>query len=154
MRNHGCNREAAVQRALAEKSLNAELLEHIATCRTCSDLLLVRTFFERNLDHAQADASLPDPGPIWWRARLHARADAAERATWMIPALQRLALTGAAVVAGLGVARSWSVVTSWLSALTPDSLLAAGAASPALVILGSLGVLTLLVLFDFTHVRE
>ncbi|MEJ2190567.1 MAG: hypothetical protein P8Y93_14410 [Acidobacteriota bacterium] len=154
MRIRPCDREPAVRRALADGNLDGALQEHVAGCRSCSDLVLVETFLQGNARQMQPAAPLPDPGPIWWRARLQARADAAERATWMIPALQRLALAGGALFAGLAVARSWPVVRNWLGALTPDSLLATGAASPPLVILGSLGVLVLLALFDFTHVRE
>ncbi len=154
MRLRSCDRETAVRRALAEGKLDAALRQHLVGCRSCSDLVLVETFLQRNARELRPVAPLPDPGPIWWRARLQARAEAAERATWMIPALQRLALTGIAIVAGLAFARSWPVLRTWLGALTPDSLLAAGAASPTLVILGSLGVLALLALFDFTHVRE
>ena len=154
MRVHRCDRESAVRRGVAEESLDAELRRHLAHCRSCSDLVLVEMFLRQNARQLHPTSPLPDPGPIWWRARLQARADAAERATWMIPALQRLALVGGAALAGMAVVRSWPVLRTWIEPLNPDGLLASGAASPVLVVLGSLGVLALLALFDFTHVRE
>jgi hypothetical protein len=56
-----------------------ELREHLAVCPSCAELVLVAQAFQHSRAHAAAQARLPAPGAIWWRAQLRRRNAAVER---------------------------------------------------------------------------
>jgi hypothetical protein len=56
-----------------------ELRYHLAGCRSCADLALVTQAFQQSRATAAAQAQLPAPGAIWWRAQLRRRNAAVER---------------------------------------------------------------------------
>jgi hypothetical protein len=51
----------------------AELRDHAAACRSCSDLILLTQAFRADRAQAAASAQLPPPGLLWWRAQLRRR---------------------------------------------------------------------------------
>jgi hypothetical protein len=51
----------------------AELRDHAAVCRSCSDLVLLTQAFRADRAQAAVSAQLPPPGLLWWRAQLRRR---------------------------------------------------------------------------------
>lgn len=56
-----------------------DLRTHVAGCRACRELVLVRTAFTRERVIAAAQPRLESPGVLWWRAQLRRRNAAIER---------------------------------------------------------------------------
>jgi hypothetical protein len=56
-----------------------DLRAHAAACRTCADLVLVATAFQRARTTTLAAAKPVSAGAIWWRAQLRSRQQAFER---------------------------------------------------------------------------
>ncbi len=103
-----CPRQAEVNELLAHghwpNACPAELRAHLAECRSCAELLLVTQAFQRSRATAVAQAELPAPGYLWWRAQLRRRNAALERVAKPILgayvfALSILAVAGAALAA-------------------------------------------------------
>jgi hypothetical protein len=144
--------ERQIESALNIGDMPQRLRDHATDCPVCSDLLLVADFLQTQAIATVADERpLPDPGYIWWRARLQARQDATRRATRSISVVQRISwIAGAAaiVVAGRWV---WPSLRSWLAALVPSSLptpSAPGWVDPGPVLLISVGAIGFLVLLE------
>jgi hypothetical protein len=57
----------------------ADLKSHAASCRTCADLVLVATAFQRARATTIAAAKPASAGAIWWRAQLRSRQQAFQR---------------------------------------------------------------------------
>ena len=68
-----------VERGQWPQASPPELRAHAAACRTCADLLLVASAFQRAHATTIAAATPAAPGAIWWRAQLRARQHAFER---------------------------------------------------------------------------
>ena len=83
MRLGSCPRERELGEALAHghwpQACNEELRAHVAACRSCRDLVVVRQAFGRERAMASAEARLESPGVLWWRAQLRRRNTAIER---------------------------------------------------------------------------
>jgi hypothetical protein len=92
-----CEREQELLAAVASAEVPDELRQHAAGCAECSEVLLVATFLRREAA-ATAQAALPDPAYLWWRALRDRRSAAAERATRLITIVQRAALLCAALL--------------------------------------------------------
>ena len=56
-----------------------ELRDHVNTCRSCSELVLVTLTFQTARAQTASAANLPSPGLLWWRAQLRRRNAAVER---------------------------------------------------------------------------
>ncbi len=56
-----------------------ELRDHAAACRTCADLVLVASAFQRARSTTLAAAKPASAGAIWWRAQLRSRQQVFER---------------------------------------------------------------------------
>jgi hypothetical protein len=56
-----------------------DLRTHVAGCRACRELVLVRQAFGRERMIAAQEARLESPGVLWWRAQLRRRNAAIER---------------------------------------------------------------------------
>lgn len=78
-----CSRQSEILELLAlghwPQACPQELRAHLAECRSCADLLLVTQAFQRSRANTAAQAQLPAPGAIWWRAQLRRRNAAVER---------------------------------------------------------------------------
>lgn len=125
-----CSRQPEV-RALAENghwphACPADLRTHIGECRACADLLLVTAAFRQSRAAAAAQAQLPAPGAIWWRAQLRRRNAAIERVGKPMLGAYLFALAFTVVVAlcvAVGVASHRFRWFDWLgSGLHADSL--------------------------------
>ena len=78
-----CSRQPEVKELVAcghwPHACPAELHAHLAECRSCHELLLVTRAFQQSRSTTAAQAQLPAPGAIWWRAQLRRRNAAVER---------------------------------------------------------------------------
>lgn len=83
MRFGSCPREQELAELLGRgqwpDACGPELREHVAHCRSCRELVLVKQAFGRERMKAAAEARLESPGVLWWRAQLRRRNAAIER---------------------------------------------------------------------------
>ena len=96
MRLSACSREKEVKE-LAElgqwpQAGGTELRTHVDGCRSCRDLVLVATAFQKARAEAVCAAKLGSPGLLWWRAQLRRRNAAVERISRPILGAQIFAL--------------------------------------------------------------
>ena len=86
-----------------------DLAAHVASCRSCADLVSVATALMAEGSSARRDAMVPSAAVVWWRAQMRARQEAARTVTRPITVVQGLAIACAAGVAlGLaGFAIAW-----------------------------------------------
>jgi len=79
----GCTREPELQELLHRgqwpKACSDELRTHVAACRSCRELILVRQALGAERLKASAEARLEAPGVLWWRAQLRRRNAAMDR---------------------------------------------------------------------------
>jgi hypothetical protein len=151
-----CTFEEAVVSAMHSGTLSPELHEHAVSCPVCSDAVLVAEYLQDQAALiATSDRPLPDPGLIWWRARIEARKEAGKRATRAITIMQSVSL-GIGSVITLGAAYwAWPVLSRWLGALIPRSLpTAPGWADPGPVLIISIGAIGFLVLLELYGQNE
>lgn len=137
MKADRCDRESAVLEALLAgrwpDACDGELRAHVADCTICSEVVLVSQLLRQQYAAALAQARLPAPGLLWWKAQIRARRAAAERAAAPIAIVERLAaacavlsLLGAAIWQWGRVERWWD----WFRVLSfKNSLLPAGTSS-------------------------
>ena len=149
-----CPREEAVASAARSGDWSPELKTHRDGCLTCAELTLVVAALATDAEELAAiDAPLPDPAPIWLRARLASREQQFQRATRAIIWVQRAAVA-LAVAVGLAFAPGlWELVSGMFSGINlslsaPDLPRAAG--SPLLVLVVSMLVLGGLALWELT----
>jgi hypothetical protein len=138
-----CSRQPETLEMLAlghwPQACTAELRAHLAECRSCADLLLVTQAFQRSRASTAAQAQLPAPGAIWWRAQLRRRNSAVERVGKPILGAYVFALTIMALVAAalvIGQARhslrwfDWlgrsQISTSLVQAFNPSAWFSSG----------------------------
>lgn len=117
MKSDRCDRETtaleAVRAGRWPEACEEELRAHVAHCAICSEVVLVAQLLRQADAAALAQARLPAPGLVWWKAQIRARRAAAERAAAPIVLVERLA-AACAVLSLLGVAIwQWGRVESW-----------------------------------------
>ncbi len=112
MNDFGCDKEEQVLEALRSGVINPELLNHMASCAACVDLVLVSKFLQSEAENL-SEAALPDAGLIWPKAQLRSRHEALARATWPIRFVGGVAVL-ASVVATLWLVLSATELPSWL----------------------------------------
>lgn len=149
-----CRHEEAVTAAVRSGEWSPELEAHRDGCLTCAELTLVVAALATDAEELAAlDTPLPDPAPIWLRARLASRERQYERATRAIVWVQRAAVAVAFAV-GLAFAPGlWELVSGAYAGLSfnfsaPNLPRAAG--SPLLVVVVSMLVLGGLALWELT----
>ncbi len=90
-----CDRENQVIEAVRSgrhpSQWDEPLRAHVAGCAVCRDAAMVAEFLRLESNLAGAEARLPDPGLVWWKAQLLARREAAERAVRPIAVAEKLA---------------------------------------------------------------
>ena len=69
-----------------------ELRAHVASCRSCRELVVVTTAFQQARAEAAGAAKLGSPGLLWWRAQLRRRNAAVKRISSPILGAQIFAL--------------------------------------------------------------
>lgn len=96
MNLRSCPREGEVkilvERGQWPQACAPELCSHVKSCRSCSELVLVTTAFQRARNQAVGAAKLGSPGLLWWRAQLRRRNAAVERISRPILGAQIFAL--------------------------------------------------------------
>ena len=106
----GCPREEEVLRALsaegAVNSLSDDLRHHLAGCHVCADVQRLAAALRRGRAAWEAEARLPSPGQVWWRAAVRARMEAAQAATRPVTWSQ-----GVAAAVALGIVFAVLVLT-------------------------------------------
>jgi predicted anti-sigma-YlaC factor YlaD len=100
----------------------ADLREHLAGCRSCSEFLLVTRAFKQDRAAAVAVPHLPAPGAIWWRAQLRRRNAAMRQVSRPILGAYVFALLMLVVVAGAVAVSRMSSVVQWLGQAQWDDL--------------------------------
>jgi len=84
-----CEHEVAVTQAVLSRqwpdACDQSLRQHAEACEVCAEVvevaaLLREDYNEARKEIARRDVPLPSAGQIWWRAAVHARADAARAA--------------------------------------------------------------------------
>jgi hypothetical protein len=160
----GCPREKELREAMARGQWDAaartapDLFAHVASCRSCSDLVLVSNAFRSARAASTATARMVPPGVLWWRAQLRRRNAAMERVTRPLLGAQVFALVFT-LLAGAGFVILQAITSgswrTWLHdlpqnvALRWDDMFVAAAADPAwtwmilgpaLLLLGSVAV--------------
>jgi hypothetical protein len=78
-----CPREKEVKELLERgqwpQACAPELRAHVSSCRSCGELVLVTSAFQKARIEAAGAAKLGSPGVLWWRAQLRRRNEAVER---------------------------------------------------------------------------
>ena len=158
MNTKPCSHEEAVTAAVRSGDWSPELKAHRDGCLTCAELTLVVAALAADAEELVAmEAPLPDPAPLWLRARLASRERQYHRATRAIVWVQRAAI---AIACAIGIAFApglWELVSGAFSGLdlsisAPDLPRSAG--SPLLVLVVSLLVLGGLALWELTAAQE
>lgn len=129
-----CAREREVtdllHRGYWPDACTAELREHVASCRFCSDLVLVTQTFQESRSQMLEFPRLESPGALWWRAQLRRRSAAIEKVGRPILGAQIFALAVALVVAAAVLAWQGSAWKAWVQelprALHLDALVPSG----------------------------
>ena len=84
MRFTQCARTSEVKNLLAlghwPHACPLELRAHLLECRACADLVLLTETFSQSRNAAMSNAKLVTPEALWWRAQMHRRFAAVERA--------------------------------------------------------------------------
>src|ERR1035438_4613488 len=68
-----------VERGHWPQACAPELRAHVNDCRSCGELVLVTSAFQKARIEAAGAAKLGSPGVLWWRAQLRRRNEAVER---------------------------------------------------------------------------
>ena len=114
MTRGSCEHEVAVTQAVLGRqwpdACDQALRDHADACEVCREVVEVAALLREDYDAArqeiaQRDVPLPSAGQIWWRAAVHARAEAAQAAArplvWGYGVAAACAI--GLLVAGLGV---------------------------------------------------
>lgn len=117
----GCGREKEVSELLARgywpDACNSELRAHVASCRACQDLILVKQAFRADRQVVASAAKLESPGVLWWRAQLRRRNAAIERISRPILGAQIFAVAVSLVAAIVYMASQARRGFGWLGQL-------------------------------------
>jgi hypothetical protein len=153
-----CERESDVVRAAQRAGEpDAALGAHLRTCAACREAFDVARYMTQlaaETDAMAATRRLPEPGQLWWKARLLQRWDAETRATAPVDLMQRVEVIGGLVAVAVLLMMFWSDMrgiesTAHAARLWPAiaGVLAPGAISSfiagALLLVGALALFTL-----------
>ncbi len=145
-----CPFEDRVAAAHARSEWSPELEDHVMSCPSCAEELLVRAFFSEASAAVETLGAAPDPELVWLRARLERRRTEAQRAIGPIQVVERLALVTATAAAAFGLWQLGPSLRGVFGQLDFGSLgrLPASFGNPWLVVLMSGSVLVLIWLAD------
>ena len=147
--NH-CPYASELEAALRTGRWSEDLRAHSARCEECSETVFVARVMTELAAAETTEEPLPDPGYIWWRARLQARVVAADRATRLITIVQWMTGAWAAGAALFGLFRLWPHLAQWMTGAmsSASQTVSTGVAHPGPVLIASAALLLLLALFD------
>jgi hypothetical protein len=116
-----CDKELLVIEAARSSAWDPELRNHVASCRTCTDVALAVQALNAARAFDAAEARIPDAGFMWWKAQLLSKRVAAERATRPIRYVQHFACAcGVFVVVAL-CALQRATLRGWFESLQPGA---------------------------------
>lgn len=106
-----CVRETQVLNAL-DAHFDDELLAHVSSCVTCTDLVAVAHAILDDASAIALDAPIPSSGGVWWRIERRSREEAALKAARTVNAVQVGTVAIAALLAvillgGMPAIRGW-----------------------------------------------
>jgi hypothetical protein len=158
MTSKPCPHEEAVTAAARSGDWSPELKAHRDGCMTCAELTLVVATLSADAEElAGITTPLPDPAPIWLRARLASRERDFQRATRAIVWVHRAAVAVALAVGLVFAPGLWGLAKGALSSVNisaPIAGLPRAAGSPLLVLIVSMLVLGGLALWELTVAQE
>jgi len=138
-----CPRESDVLDALASQRwpdrADQGLVDHVASCEVCRDVLVVAAAMREDHDAAWQEASLPSSGQVWWRAEMRARQQAIRNASRPISVAYGVAAMAALVVLAVAAWFAWPVAHDFVSSIvaTPKTTLESPLTLPLLVAVGA-----------------
>ena len=148
-----CPRESDVLDALASKRwphrVDRELVDHVASCQICTDVLVVASAMREDHDATWQEASVPSSGQVWWRAEMRARQEAIREASRPLTFVYVVAASVALAVMTIVGWLAWPTVHEFVLSIasTKVSELASPVTLPLLVALGALLVIAPVALY-------
>ena len=147
-----CARESDVLDALRSARwphrVNRELVEHVAACAICTDLVAVAAAMRDDHDVMWQQANIPSSGQVWWRAETQARQEAIREASRPIAIAQGVA---ALLALGLTATAGWfarpSIYSRVSSFITQAATLGSPLTLPLMVALAVLLVIAPLAVY-------
>lgn len=109
-----CEHEVAVTQAVLGRqwpdACDQALRDHAGACEVCREVVAVAALLREDFDEARdeisrRDVPLPSAGQIWWRAAVHARAEAAQAAAR--PLVWGYGIAAACTIGLLAAAIGW-----------------------------------------------
>lgn len=154
----GCPHEESVIAAVHSGAWSSELEEHRNGCLSCAELTLVVAALRSDAEALMTmDEPLPDPSPVWLRARLASRERDYRRATRAIVWVQRAAFGLALAIALAFAPGLWIKIKSVIQGFSLGSSMMdipRAAGSPILVVVCSIVVLGIFAFWELAAVRE
>jgi hypothetical protein len=114
-----CEHEAAVTQAVLARqwpdACDQAVRDHAEACEVCAEVVSIAALLREDYDDARAaisrrDVPLPSAGQIWWRAAVHARAEAAQKAARPLVWGYGAAAACAVGLLAAGIGAAWSSV--------------------------------------------
>ena len=123
---HETEIQAIVRSGHWPEACDPELRNHVETCRTCGEQLLVLHAFHSSRAHAMQAArghypNLLHPDLLWWRAQLRRRNDALQRVSRPITTAQIFAFCISVLAAAALLRSQWQQGLNWSSWLPQSS---------------------------------
>jgi len=153
-----CPHEKAVLAAVRSGEWSPELEEHRNGCLSCAELTVVVAALTNDAKALMAmQEPVPDPSPVWLRARLASKERDFQRATRAIVWVQRAAV---GLALGIGVAFApnvWHTLKTAAASLdlgSPVLDVPRAAGSPLLIVVCSMMILGLLAAWELIAARE
>jgi hypothetical protein len=117
-----CPRESDVLDAIDSKRwphrVDTELVDHVAACEICSDVLTVAAAMREDQGAIWQEASIPSSGQVWWRAEMRARQQAIRAASRPITVAYGVAALAAFAVIAVAAWFAWPVAHDFVSSIT------------------------------------
>jgi hypothetical protein len=148
-----CPRESDVLDAIDSRRwphrVDRELVEHVASCEICSDVLTVAAAMREDHGATWREADIPSSGQVWWRAEMRARQQAIRDASRPITIAYGVAAVAALVLALAVSWFAWPTVHEFASSFASAQTTAftSPLTLPLLVALGALLVIAPVALY-------
>ena len=118
---HETEIQAIVRSGHWPEACDPELRNHVETCRTCGEQLLVLHAFHSARAHTMQAARVDHPNLLWWRAQLRRRNDALQRVSRPITTAQIFAFCISVLAAAALLRSQWQQGFHWSSWLPQSS---------------------------------
>lgn len=118
---HETEIQAIVRSGHWPEACDPELRDHVETCRTCGEQLLVLHAFHSARAHTMQAACADHSDLLWWRAQLRRRNDALQRVSRPITTAQIFAFCISVLAAAALLRSQWQQGLNWSSWLPQSS---------------------------------